>query len=65
MDRAEQHLLALQHQLALHRATLQDLWEQRAIYEQAITALKTSEAAHDTRQHDDCLLQDSSPPKTS
>jgi len=42
---SEQHLTTLQQQLALHRATLQELWEQRATYEQAVTALKANGVA--------------------
>jgi hypothetical protein len=59
MQLPEHHIHALQQHLALNRATLQELWEQRAIYEQALTALKTSEAAQDTRRDDQALLHNS------
>ena len=40
MSTTEQHLMALQQQLTLHRTALQELWVEKAKHEQAIAAIK-------------------------
>jgi len=38
----EQHLIALQQQLTLHRTALQELWVEKAKHEQAIASIKAT-----------------------
>jgi hypothetical protein len=39
---SQEHLIALEEQLAHHRAALQDIWEAKAKHEQAIAAIKAT-----------------------